>query len=105
MEAAHITMSLAEENTQVLNLVQAMIGAVSSNLRRVTLQVPRPGAVRLTFVVERDDPEDREEIHDIAFEFEALQTEGVDLDVVITVDDRPSSELRLPGRLVFARKE
>ena len=105
MEAARVTMSLEEENTQVLNLVQAMLGAVSSNLRRVALQVPKPGAVRLTFIIERDDPQDREEIQDIAFEFEALQTEGVDLDVDIGVDDRPNSELRLPGRLVFARKE
>lgn len=105
MEATQVTMSLSEENTQVLNLVQAMVGAVSSNLRRVTLEVPSSGAVRLTFVVERDDPEDREEIQDIAFEFEALQTQGIDLDVVVIVDDRPSSEMRIPGRVVFARKE
>jgi hypothetical protein len=82
-----------------------MVGAISSNLRRVTLQVPRPGAVCLRFVIERDVPADREEIEDIAFEFEALQTQGIDLEVLVTVDDRPSSELRIPGRLVFARKE
>lgn len=98
-------MSLSEENIQVLNLVQAMIGAVSPNLRRVTLEVPRPGAVHLRFVLERDDSDDREEIEDIGFEFEALQTTGIELEMDIIVDGRSIGELRVPGRVVFGRKE
>jgi hypothetical protein len=98
-------MSLSEENTQVLNLVQAMIGSVSTNIRRVTLAVPAPGAVCLIFVLERDAPEDREEIEDIAFEFEALQTRGIQLEVVILVDSGPITDIVLPGRVVFGRKE
>lgn len=98
-------MSLAEENTQVLNLVQAMIGGVSANLRRVTLEVPKSGAVHLRFILERDDPDDREEIGDVGFEFEALQMTGIELDVDVIVDGRPIANLDLPGRVVFARKE
>ncbi len=98
-------MSLADENAQVLNLVQAMIGAISPNLRRVALAVPAPGKLRLTFVLERDEPDDREEIDDIAFGFEALQMQEIDLEVHIIADARPISEITLPGRVVFGRKE
>lgn len=56
-------------------------------------------------VLERDDPDDREEVDDIAFEFEALQTQGIELDVNVIVDARPLHELDLPGRVVFSRKE
>jgi len=99
------TKGLSEENIQTLNLVQAMVGAVSSNLRWVTLEVPMPGAVRSRFVLEHDDPDDREEIADIGFELEALQTSGITLDVDIIVDSRPIAELDVPGRVVFGRKE
>jgi len=98
-------MSLAEENMQVLNLVQAMLGAVSANFRRVTLELIPPREVRLYFVLERDDPDDREEVDDIAFEFEALQIHGVDLYKKVIVDTRPIWELNLPGRPVYGRKE
>ncbi|MEM9462404.1 MAG: hypothetical protein AAGF11_50110, partial [Myxococcota bacterium] len=105
VEAADITMSLSEENIQVLNLVQAMIGAVSPNLRRVTLEVPRPSAVHLRFVLERDDADDREEIEDIGFKFEALQTTGIELEIDTIVDGTSIGEFRVPGRAVFGRKE
>lgn len=98
-------MSLTEENTQVIHLVQAMVGGVTANLRRVTLEVPRPGAVHLRFVLERDDPDDREEIEDIVFEYEALQRTGIELDVDVIIDGRPVAELGLPGRVVFGRRE
>jgi hypothetical protein len=98
-------MSLTEENLQVLNLVQAMVGAVTPNFRRVTLELTSPGTVCLRFVLERDDPDDREELEDIAFEFEALQTRGVELDMKVIVDARPIQEINLPGRVVFGRKE
>jgi hypothetical protein len=105
VEATESTMSLSDENVQVLNLVQAMIGAVSPNLRRVALAAPAPGMVRLAFVLERDESADREEIADIAFKFEALQAQGIDLEVDIVADARPIWEITLPGRVVFGRKE
>lgn len=98
-------MSLTEENLQVLNLVQAMIGAITPNFRRVTLELISPGSVCLRFLFERDDPDDREELEDIAFEFEALQSHGIELDVKVIVDARPVHEINLPGRIVFGRKE
>ncbi len=98
-------MSLLKKNMQIVNLGHAMLGAVSPNLRRVALEFRGSGAMRLLFVLERDATEDREEIEDIVFRFEALQKGFIDLDVVVTVDDRPGELLSLPGRLVFARKE
>ncbi|WP_211241466.1 hypothetical protein [Cystobacter fuscus] len=96
---------MTDENSQVLNLMQAMIGAITPNFRRVTLELLSPRTVCLRFILERDDPDDREELDDIAFEFEALQTHGIELDVKVIVDARPIAELDLPGRVVFGRKE
>lgn len=100
-----ISWSIEEENTQVLNLIQAMIGAVSPNLRRVTLEVLKPLDIRIWFLLEQDLADDREEIDDIGFEFEALQESGIKLDIEIIVDNRPISHLKIPGRTVFGRKE
>ncbi|KIG16804.1 hypothetical protein DB30_04148 [Enhygromyxa salina] len=60
--------------------------------------------MHLRFVIERDSSDDREEIEDITFEFEALQVQGIDLDVDVIVDDGPIAEIGLPGRVVFGRK-
>ncbi len=98
-------MNLAGENLQVINLVQAMIGAITPNLRRATLELASSGAIWLRFVLERDDQTDREELNDIAFEFEALQARRIELHVEIIIDARPIEELNLPGRTVFGRKE
>jgi hypothetical protein len=98
-------MNLTEENLQVLNLVQAMIGAITPNIRRVTLELTSRESACLRFLLARDDPGDREELEDIAFEFEALQSHRIELDVKVIVDTRPVQEINLPGRIVFGRKE
>lgn len=98
-------MTSSDENLHVLCLVQAMVGAVTPNLRRVALEVLGPRKVRLCFVLEREDPEDREEISDISFEFEALQPGGIDLDVNVLVDSRSIEQIELPARVVYGRKE
>jgi len=98
-------MSLSEENIQVLNLVQAMIGAVSPNLRRATVALSDSEKVKLTFVLELDKPIDREEIENITFEFEALQTKSTELEVEVVVDSRPFSDISVPGRVVYGRRE
>lgn len=100
-----VSWNIEEENTQVLNLIQAMIGAVSPNLRRVTLEVFKPLDIRIWFLLEQDLADDREEIDDIGFEFEALQESGIKLDIEIIVDNYPISHLEIPGRTVFGRKE
>lgn len=98
-------MILSDENGYVLCLVQAMIGAVSPNLRRAALEVLGPRSVRLCFVLENESPEDREEIEDIAFEFMALQSHEIDMVVDVMVDPRSLDQIDVPSRVVFGRKE
>ena len=96
--------SREEENRLVLDLVQAMIGAISDTFRRVTIEVGKE-RVLLRFLLEREDDIAREEIDDIAFEFEALQERDLNTEVVVMVDARPMADLALPGRVVFGRRE
>jgi|tagenome__1003787_1003787.scaffolds.fasta_scaffold19380093_2 hypothetical protein len=95
---------LERENAQVLNLVQAMLGGVSPNMRAASLEC-WPEGVRLHFLLEREDEGDRQEIEDIAFEFEALQDRGINLEVSVVVSPERSAIGKLPGRRVYGRKE
>jgi hypothetical protein len=96
---------LDNENGQVLSLVQAMLGAISPNFRTVTIEVGAKTV--LHYLLERDDATDREEIEDIEFEFAALQTEPLEMDVssVVVVSCEPYTSVRLPGRMVYMRRE
>lgn len=98
-------MNITDEDVQVLHLVQAMIGTVTRNLRRVTLEVFDGSKIILHFLLEQDDPIDRQEIDDIAFEFEALQNQSVELETEILVDQRPIEQIFQPGRIIFGRRE
>jgi hypothetical protein len=98
------TVSNSTENTQVINLVQAMLGSITNNFRAVFLECT-DSDVALHFILEQEHSEDREEIEDIVFEFEALQQSGIDVEVDIAVDARPMPEIAPPGRMVFLRKE
>jgi hypothetical protein len=82
-----------------------MIGAITPNLRRVALAMVGPGRVRLCFVLEQEDARDREEIDDIAFEFEALQARGIEVDVEVLIDSRRIEEIELPARVIYGRRE
>ena len=97
-------MALDQENMQILNLVQAMLGSITPSIRQVSVALSSVG-VRLYFVLEGDSSSDREEIEDIVFEFEALQSSQVGVDVEVLVDMRPLHKLGLPGRLVYSRTE
>ncbi len=70
-----------------LNLLQALVGAVSRNFRRVTVQVLSSGGVWLRFLLEHEDEIDRDEIAETVFEFEALQTTGIEVRVDVIVDN------------------
>jgi hypothetical protein len=94
---------LDEENGHVLRLVQALVGAVTPGLRAVSLELTESG-VRLHFLLERESAADREEISDIALEFEALQERGLVVEVVTVVSMEPSA-VALPGRRVYGRKD
>ena len=95
---------LLRENTQVLYLVQAMIGSVTPNMRGVSL-VSRPEGVHLYFLLEHDDEGDREEIDDIVCELEALPGASIDVDVTVRVSPDDSAFHQLLGRRVYGRKE
>ena len=96
---------LGYENQQVLALVQAMLGAISSNVRAVSLECVN-GAVHLYFVLEQDRAEDREEMEDIADEFEALQEGPIEIEthVFISSERWPRGVGSLRGRPVYVRR-
>jgi hypothetical protein len=103
--SARNLVNLNYENSQILNLIQAMIGAVTPNFRRVTLEAMPEGGIRLGFLLQRDDVEDREEIDDLVSEFEALQDTNTDISFDVIVDARPIQDVQLSGRIVYGRKE
>ena len=98
-------MSLTNENIQALRLMYAMIGAVSPNFRRTSIEIIDEKRIILWFLLEQESEADREEIAHIAFEFEALQESGVELATRVLVDQRSIEEISLPGRTVFGRRE
>ena len=73
MFSMRTTPQLQDWNFQALMVVQAMVGMLSPNFRRITLD--HDGCQWLiTFVLEREDAEDREEIEDFETEWDALQS-------------------------------
>ena len=89
------------ENQAVLALVQAMVGAVSRNFRRVSLAIV-DDATQLQFVLATESEEDREEITDVAFLFESLHDHQVNVLVDVVVTPRPLFEIPSLPRVVFA---
>ncbi len=98
--------TLRDENAFVLALIQALLGAISQNFRRISIEVLSPKSVKLHFLLEEHDPADEEEIEDIEVEFLALQDTLIDTERVVRVDRRPLHEInQMPGRGVYVRKE
>lgn len=97
---------LEYENGQVLNLVQAMMGGISQNMRLIAL-LPRGKAAVLRFLLEEDSAEDREEIDDILTEYFALRSSGsegaVDAEIDI-VGQRALASADLEGRVAYIKK-
>ena len=86
-------MILDEENRQVLRLVQALVGSVSSNLRRVGVEVQEGPRIRISFLFEQDVPDPRDDVEEVMFAFEAQQEGYVDVDVSVLVDSRPIEQI------------
>jgi hypothetical protein len=98
--------NIDEENARALDLVQALIGAITPNFRRVSLSMDREdGAITLFFLLATEDAGDREEIEDIAFEFDVLLPQSVKVIVEVVVDSRSLDEVDVPGRVVFGSRE
>lgn len=95
---------LDRENAQVLNLVQAMIGGITPNMRGVSLVCSSAG-LHLYFLLEHDDENDREEIDDIVFELQALQQGLIDINATVIVSTDDSAFGLLQGRRIYGRKE
>ncbi len=81
-----------------------MVGAVSSNIRRVGIQRDNEG-VRVQFILEQDSKEDREEIEDILFEFEALQSGPVEVEARVLIHAGELQAVELYPRAVYCRRE
>ncbi len=94
------------ENKVALDLVQAMLGAISPNVRAVSYECIAQKVI-VYFVFKRDSTEDRDEAEDITFEFEALQQGPIDIEHQVTVSAQPfqGGAASLKGRLIYLRKE
>lgn len=102
-------LDLNDQNKITVMLVQALWGAVSPNFRMVALSLSEP-TWQLLFVLEDECLADREEIEDVAAEFDALllglNVGEVQFDVQIKVSTE-ALELLNPAswRMVYRRKE
>jgi hypothetical protein len=79
-------------------------GGAIAKFRRVAL-ARENGKWRLIFVLDSESAQDREEIEDIADEFEALQDHGVAFSVDVTVTSHPLPWLVPCVRVVFRGRE
>lgn len=98
---------LQQLNDLALDLVQAAVGSITPNFRRIWLELKDGQRVRLGFLLEQDIASDKEEIEEIVFEFEALQERALDVELSVLVDSRPLEQLEWPSqaRVVFGRHE
>jgi hypothetical protein len=94
---------LLEENVHFVNLAETLIGCVTPNFRAVAFEWSG-NEIMIYFMLERDNMHDRDEIKDIVSEFEAFQPLSLGVSHTVVVDNHSPRE-RLPGRLVYARKE
>lgn len=95
---------LQYENFQVLSLIQAMLGAVSNNMRAVSLRCDGK-IVHLYFLLAGESAEDRKEIEDIVAEWEALQETNVPVQVHVMVSNAPFETIAWVGRQVFLQRQ
>lgn len=91
------------ENEQVLNLIQATLGSITNNMRVIALECHNEKHVLIYFLLEKDTPEDREEIEDIVFEFEALQDSFINDEIKIEVSSKFIGDLYIPKRKIYIR--
>ena len=94
------------ENKVALDLVQAMLGAISPNVRAVSYECIAEKVI-VYFVFEHESIEDRDEADDIIFEFEALQQGPIDVEHYVTVSAKlfQDGSASLKGRPIYLRKE
>lgn len=89
------------ENYQVVSAVQALLGAISSNMKAISLECIGEN-VHLHFWLEQDSGEDREIIREISEDLEALQVTDVPIVAHVETGSVPAT---LPGRPLYLRSQ
>ena len=87
-----------------LDLVQALLGAISPNFRKVQISHIHD-EVLITFYLETEILEDLEEIEDIISEFEALQTYPVEVRKQVEIGTQAMPWDNLNQWPVYLRRE
>lgn len=101
----HSKISVDNRNKTAVMLMQSLWGSISPNFRMVAFSLFDQG-LNLLFVLEVDDPLDREEIEDICAEFDALQDSGsAKFEVEVVVDSRSLAWPDDSWIVVFRRRE
>jgi len=95
---------LERENMHALMLQQALLGAISSNVRLIYMK-SSPNAIGVYVVLEHDSDSDREECDDLVMEVEVLFDRPIDVTVHVSVSQDPLFLNRIDGRAIFRRKE
>jgi hypothetical protein len=91
-------------NLVCMQLIEAMLGSISCNFRRVTLG--HSGTHwHMEFVLAAESEADREAVSDIAVDFEALQDGPIDLVVDVHVTTALLEQPSWPTRILFKRRE
>ncbi|OQR32239.1 hypothetical protein BWR15_20265 [Pseudomonas sp. T] len=96
--------SLSEWNFQMLMLVQALVGAVSSNFRMVSLSCDDAGWI-LSFYLEKDLEDDVEEIEDVVCQYTAYQDSNLKCRYEVVIGDQSLPVLAESERVVYRRRE
>lgn len=95
---------LEYENHQVLDLVNALLGVISSNMRLISL-VPQGEAALFRFLLKEESEKDREEIEDILSEYSALRLKPEEDKIeIIVIGERDLVSEDLKGRVVYIQK-
>jgi hypothetical protein len=93
--------ALAYENARVLDMVQAMIGKITPNMRAISIETDHEGErVDIHFAMVAVDPLDRQEMEEIAFDMDNLSEARAHIESHVTVtddwvEDWPGREHRL----------
>ena len=95
---------LEEWNYQVLMLVPALVGAISSNFRMIALLWHGDEWV-LKFYLEENIEEDAEEIEDVVCQYTAYQDSSLRCRSELIVGSENLPGLSEVGRVVYRRKE
>ncbi|WP_017557368.1 hypothetical protein [Nocardiopsis baichengensis] len=95
------------ENGLVLDLVQAQLGLISSNIVAIAIRADKEqGRIELLFWAHEENEELAEDIEDIIFELEVLR-DGINpaIESEVNIGRPDPAELRSYGRMVYRSKD